>query len=168
MSLNTIQLTGAQVANLYSSSLVLTGEETAVSPVSTPAPIQFLGKNSRRFVVLVQYPDAVHISDSAFEFLSSVLKACQLNAADIAIVNLAKQNPDLNQLSDELAPAVLLNFTTIVPAGCPLDLQQLTPTLFNRIHYMTAPGLDQLNQSTEAVKPLKRQLWEGLKTMLGI
>jgi anti-anti-sigma regulatory factor len=168
MSLNTLQLTGAQVADLFSSSLVLTGEETAVSQVSTPASIQFLGKNSRRFVVLVQYSDAVHISDAAFEFLGSVLKACQLNAADIAIVNLAKQNPDLKQLSEELSPAVLLNFTTIVPAGCPSDLPQLSPTLFNTIHYMTAPALDQLNQPTEAVKPLKRQLWEGLKTMLGI
>lgn len=168
MSLNTIQLTGAQVADLFSSSLVLTGEETAVSLVSSPAAIQFLGKNSRRFVVLVKYPDAVHISDTAFEFLSAVLKACQLNAADIAIVNLAKQNPDLKQLCDELSPAVLLNFTSIAPAGCPLDLQQLTPTVFANFHYMTAPGLDQLNQPTESVKPLKRQLWEGLKTMLGI
>ncbi|KYP16073.1 hypothetical protein [Flavihumibacter sp. CACIAM 22H1] len=185
MSLNSIKLTGTQLAGLYSSSLVLTGDsarpsgafpiaeapapgphpETAPTP---PPPIQFLGRNSRRFVVLVHYPEAVHISETAFEFLGSVLKACQLNAADIAIVNLAKQTPDLAQLTEELLPELLLNFTGIVPAGLPADTPLLSPTRINSVAYMIAPGLDQLNQSSEAVKPLKRQLWEGLKAMLGI
>lgn len=141
------------------------------APVSDiPAPgIQFLGRNSRHFVILVHYPDTVHIDDQAFEFLSSVLKACQLNAADVAIVNLARQSPDFIQIKQELQPAYLVGFgIRQIPDGLPIGMPELVPSLFDNVYCMVAPSLDHLRQNTEAIRPLKRQLWEGLKKMLGI
>ena len=181
MSLNSIQLTSIQVAELYPESLVLTENQTgpikedgfqdnsaAILPQATE-PLQFLGKNRRKLVILVHYPSDVHLSDQALEFLSAILKACQLTLADVAIVNLARQQPDLIQLVSELAPEILISFgVPQLPAGIPGNITVLTPASLPDFPYMTGPSLDELNQPQDAVKPLKRQLWEGLKSMLGI
>lgn len=177
MSLNSIRLSQRQIADLYPETLVLTadnytGEESAShpeTPVQPEPPIQFLGRNNRNLVILVSYPDTLHITEPSLEFLSFVLKACQLTLADVAIVNMARQNPDILQLQRELAPRHLVCFglpdpVVGLPAGSPI----LTPQRMQDFQMMIAPSLEELNQQTEAVKPLKRQLWEGLKTMLGI
>jgi hypothetical protein len=52
--------------------------------------------------------------------------------------------------------------------GLPAGLPVLAPQPVQDLKLMIAPSLEELNQPTEAVKPLKRLLWEGLKTMLGI
>jgi hypothetical protein len=162
MSLNSIQLTQHQVADFYPESLVLT---TDISEAS----IQFLGKNNRNLAILVFYPDTVHITEASLEFLSSVLKACQLTLADVAIINMARQAPGLEQLQKELAPRQMLCFGLPDPVlGLPSGLPVLAPQSVQELKLMIAPTLEELNQPTEAVKPLKRLLWEGLKTMLGI
>jgi hypothetical protein len=187
MSLNTIRLSLHHIADLYPESLVLTADTVrqaeAVQQQEPPAiaeklettkthpdkPIEYLGTNNRNLIILVAYPDTVHIADTALEFLSSVLKACQLTVADVAIVNLARQNPGMEQLRKELVPKLVLSFGQIPPvAGFPQEIPVLTPQLVQGIFYMAGPALEELNQQTEAIKPLKRQLWEGLKTMLGI
>ncbi|GAB2662794.1 hypothetical protein GCM10027036_15790 [Flavihumibacter cheonanensis] len=188
MSLNSIRLTQHQVADLYPESLVLTTDIASTKsmaedipvieeksggwekgPIQPELSIQFLGKNNRNLVILVFYPDTVHIAEASLEFLSSVLKACQLTLADVAIVNMARQNPGLEQLQNELAPLQMLCFGLPHPvSGLPAGLPVLAPQSIQDIKLMIAPSLEELNQQTEAVKPLKRLLWEGLKTMLGI
>ncbi|MBU7577304.1 MAG: hypothetical protein KAF40_04515 [Flavihumibacter sp.] len=188
MSLNSIRLTQHQVADLYPESLVLTtdiastkgrAEDLPVieeksggwekTPIQPEVSIQFLGKNNRNLAILVFYPDTVHIAEASLEFLSSVLKACQLTLADVAIVNMARQNPGFEQLLKELAPRQMLCFGLPHPVvGLPAGLPVLTPQPILDLKLMIAPSLEELNQQTEAVKPLKRMLWEGLKTMLGI
>lgn len=187
MSLNTIRLSWHQIADLYPESLVLTADiirhPEAVQQQEPPAiaekqeatkthsnkPIEYLGTNKRNLIILVAYPDTVHIADTALEFLSSVLKACQLTVADVAIVNMARQNPGMEQFRKELVPKLILSFGHIPPvAGFPQELPVLSPQIEQGIYYMAGPALEELNQQTEAIKPLKRQLWEGLKTMLGI
>ncbi len=133
-------------------------------PVATR--IQFLGNNGRRFTVLVRYPGIPHCPDEAFTFLANLLKACQISVADVAIVNLADQQFSLEQLMDQLAPLLLVSFgdnhltsqlppaDTLVPAGGP------------GFRYLLAPPIEQLNQQTEAVKPLKKQLWAGILQLL--
>lgn len=189
MSLNSIRLTQHQVADLYPESLVLTTDTASTkgraedlpvvmeeksggwekAPIQPEVPIQYLGKNNRNLAILVFYPDTVHIAEASLEFLSSVLKACQLTLADVAIVNMARQTPGLEQLQKELAPRQLLCFGLPHPVlGLPADLPVLNLQPIQDIKLMIAPSLEELNQPTEAVKPLKRLLWEGLKTMLGI
>lgn len=140
MSLNSIKLDPSLLSALFSSNLVLTEEpspkvsetnrpeDSVVTSTVSLAPVQFLGRNGRKFVILVHYPNTVHIEEAAFEFVSSVLKACQLNAADVAIVNMANQTPDLQQLQQELQPSLILNFATpVLPAGLPSGLPILEP-----------------------------------------
>ncbi|ULQ54548.1 hypothetical protein [Flavihumibacter fluvii] len=175
MDLNDIPLSDHLITALYAHTLVLTepgdAKKGPIQPVATdekkPAGnIQFLGKNNQNFVILVNYPDQLHLPDESFNFLGTVLKACQLNAADIAIVNLAHQDLSLQLILDQLSPKVILAFGTghTLP-GLPVAIQ-LVPAKTARFQYMQAPGLETLLQGGDAVKPQKKQLWEGLKQML--
>lgn len=174
MSLNNLSLTNSLVQELYTRHLVLTkdGQQvtTGGSPEITetpPSPIQFLGKNNRRFVILVNEPQAVHITDSSFEFLGNILKACQLNAADVAIVNLSTQQFAAEHLISSLEPVFIADFSEM-EIGLPTQATLLVPYKLQNYQYLKAPRLEQLNQASDAVKPMKRQLWEALKQMLAI
>lgn len=179
MQLNEIRLSDELLLALYSSSLVLPDNTRVKPPVVIPVaateidqptakPIQFLGKNNRRFVILVNYPSQLHLPDDAFDFLSNVLKACQLNAADVAIVNQWSQPADLQQIQLELNPGILVCFGKNALPGGLEPLNQLEPGNQGALKCLLAPELETLMQNTEAVRPLKRQLWEGLKQMLQI
>lgn len=174
MHLNDIQLSDHLLTSLYAHTLVVT-DPAPVSPEASeilpPAPIpagkiQFLGKNNHRFVILVKYADQLHLPDESFNFLSTVLRACQLNAADVAIVNLAAQNITSDQLSAQLSPNIILDFAGgQAMAGLPAA-NLLEPLKTVQYQYLQCPSLETLIQGGDAVKPQKKQLWEGLKQML--
>ena len=174
MHLNDIQLSDHLLTSLYAHTLVVTDPlpaEPAAREILAPAPaavekIQFLGKNNHRFVILVNYPDQLHLPDESFNFLSTVLKACQLNAADVAIVNLAPQNITTEQLLVQLSPNIILDFTASqAMAGLPAA-NLLEPLKTVQYQYLQCPSLETLIQGGDSVKPQKKQLWEGLKQML--
>lgn len=179
MQLNEIRLTDELLQALYASSLVVTDHTRVKQPVIQPVPalenkqpatepIQFLGKNNRHFVILVNYPNQLHLPDDAFEFLSNVLKACQLNAADVAIVNQSTQLAGLPQIEAQLLPTYLVCFgNQALPAGLQ-PAAEFFPAQQGNLKYLLAPELEVLKPNTDAVKPLKRQLWEALKQMLQI
>lgn len=185
MELNQIKLSPELLQALYGRTLVL--PETDISdkpePIKQPViaqqeaqipQIPFLGGNKQAFLVLVHYPDLPFLPDESYAFLGNVLKACQLNAADIAIVNSAKQSHSLNNLSAQLTPRIILAFSeTARPVEWPA-LKLFTPTRYkplsgtDDIQLLELPALEILNQPGDAAKPLKKQLWESLKTILGI
>jgi hypothetical protein len=158
MHLNDISLSDQLLTALYAQTLVVT------EPM-VPAKIQFLGKNNHQFVILVNYPDQLHLPDESFNFLGTVLKACQLNAADVAIVNLAKQAVSIEILLQQLSPRIILDFTNAsIMEGLPASLLQ--PMHTPNFQYLQSPSLEMLLQGGDAVKPQKKLLWEGLKQML--
>ncbi|MBZ5855663.1 hypothetical protein [Flavihumibacter profundi] len=174
MHLNEIRLSDQLLQALYANTLV----ESEYTPnskmpaqnkeqeVRVESPIQFLGKNNSQFVILVYYPDQLHLPDESFQFLGAVLKACQLNAADVAIVNLAMQSIKIEQLQEQLSPKIILGFGPgAVMAGMPVT-NEFIPVEAGKYQYMQAPALEELTRPGEGSKSLKKQLWEGLKQML--
>jgi hypothetical protein len=174
MHLNEIRLSDQLLQALYANMLV---ESENISNSKKPAqnkeqdvpvvsPIQFLGKNNSQFVIIVFYPDQLHLPDDSFQFLGTVLKACQLNAADVAIVNLARQSITIQQIQEQLSPKIILGFGPgAVMAGMPVT-NEFLPVEAGKYQYMQAPALEELTRPGEGSKPLKKQLWEGLKQML--
>jgi hypothetical protein len=160
MHLNDIQLNSYLLNALFGDQLVRPG------PATEAPPVQFLGKNLQRFVVLVNYSTDLHLPDESFQFLSTVLTACELNAGDIAIVNLAQQQVQLPHLLQQLNPLVILDCCgkQQIP-GLPVTVL-LQPFKTAAFQYMQVPPLNQLYNGGNAVKPQKKQLWEGLKMML--
>src|SRR5687768_12630662 len=81
MSLNNIKLTSHLTADLYKHSLIEPGEKNIAER------FRFLGSNKKNILIIVHKPDVPFIEDNELQFLSTVLAACKLNIADIAVLN---------------------------------------------------------------------------------
>lgn len=138
----------------------------AGTSAATDVPLQFLGKNLQHVVMLVNYAQEVHLPDVQLEFLGNILKACQLNLGDVAIVNCYKQTVNEQQLQ-QLRPRLLLLFD-IEPAAIGLldGVPDFTITTVKDMAIIQAPALEKLNQPGEEGKLLKGKLWLCLKQLL--
>jgi hypothetical protein len=174
MSFNNVELPGFLVADLYKRHLVEDFSATPkVTKPSEPAPIidkpiQFLGKNLKQFVILVCYSNEVHLPESQLEFLGNILKACQLNLGDVAIVNCHSQTVSFNNIG-LLQPKCIITFGEDPQIGNDFK----TSTSFeisnkNGVNIINAPKLELLNQNTPDGKVLKGRLWNSLKLLLNI
>lgn len=174
MSFNNVELPGFLVADLYKRHLV---EDLSAIPNTTkpsePAPIvdkpiQFLGKNLKQFIILVCYSNEVHLPEAQLEFLGNILKACQLNLGDVAIVNCNSQEVNSNNIG-QLQPKYLIVFGEEPQIRNEFRL----PSFFeinnkNGVNTINAPKLELLNQNTPDGKVLKGRLWNSLKQLLNI
>lgn len=165
MPLNDIELNNQLLQGLYRQALVVTAQAVADKEPAA-VPLQVLGNNNRRFVILVHYPNLPHLPDESFQFLGSVLKACQLNAADVAILNLARQEVALSAIRNQLHPLYLVGFGALTRLEGWPSTPDFTPAVSGNTQFLTAPDLETLNQQGDAAKALKKQLWEALKQML--
>ena len=159
MSLNNVLLSARQIAELYPSSLI-----DRLAPAQET--IKFLGNNNKNILVLVAKNNVAFIEDEELNFLSSILSACKLSLADVAIVNI-KTLSDANYqfLIDQLKSKTLLMFDV---ASDEIDLPFNYPYFqvqhFDHCAYLSAPEL----KSIQADKTLKTQLWNCLKKLFGI
>jgi len=148
MGFETIQLTGQQLEELYSSHLVISGSTDTAKPErkSKPANAGITGKNKKLFVWVVNEPEYPFLSDADFQFLSDVITACKMNMDDIALVNIAQNGMGFNEVIDRFQPE---DYTL---------LQQQDYQL-----YVTeSPGIVRND------KVRKSKLWLALKQMLGL
>ena len=186
MGLNDIQLPAQTVVDLYKNLLCeddsaqssvkpkeiepvkLTNQEPINSEKAT-AQISFLGKNLMQLVILVDYDNEVYLPENQLNFIGNILKACKMNLADVAIVNVNKQQINIGEISRQLNPQYLIIFgvdTNRINFSQPL-------TSFNIItddgmQVFSAPSLEQLNQEGEEGKLLKSKLWLCMKKMLNL
>lgn len=151
-------------AGLSPSQPVPPGEQATV-PLESKK-IQFLGKNNRHMAILVSYPAEAHIADADYSFLLKILEACQFTAADVAIINMARQETSLENVIRQLAPQHLVIFGTPALEGDFPQIPAFSPTVLDGIYYLHSPALHELNGTSEVARGLKKQLWEGLKQML--
>jgi len=163
MSLNQIQLTNQQLANLYPDVLV---ESTAASPVPKQQSVKFLGKNAKNIVLLVSNDTVPFLPDDQLSFLTNILSACKLSLADVAIVNIHSVDKDeVETLIEPLAPKNVLLFG-IAPLSIdlPINFPQFQLQAFNKRTYLYSPDL----KSLETNKELKLKLWNSLKSLFGL
>ncbi|MEI9910213.1 MAG: hypothetical protein WDO71_11330 [Bacteroidota bacterium] len=89
--MNHIHLPPSTIADLYRSSLIDTNETPVkVKPVvatETNDQWKYLGENQKKILIVVDYNDAVYMPDEELTFLTSMLTACKLSLADVAIIN---------------------------------------------------------------------------------
>lgn len=178
-----IHLPDFLIADLYKGSLVdlnrfggqkdLSEAEETEKKTNATAPaaekIKFFGENKKKLTVLVNQPEAVFLIEKDLTFLINILKACQLFLADIAIINVAKQQVSFEEIKEQMEPKNILLFDVdpvaiklpfLIPA---FQLQQ-----FSGCTIMVAPPLSYLNQPTEEGKVLKSKLWVSLKKIFNL
>lgn len=163
MDLNRIQLTNQLLASLYPDVLIESG---GASPAPQDQPLKYLGKNAKNIVLLVRYASVPFLPDEELNFLTSILSACKLSLADVAVVNI--HSLEENEVETALQPLeprdVLLFGITPLSIDLPINFPQFQLQRFNNRTYLHSPDLQELANN----KNLKLQLWSCLKNLFGL
>lgn len=163
MDLNHIQLTNQLLASLYPDALI---ESTGAGPVPDHQPVKYLGKNAKNILLLVSHPSVPFLPDEELNFLTTILSACRLSLADVAIVNVhALTENKMEQVIQPLdAKTVLLFGLTPLSIDLPINFPPFQLQQFNKRTYLCSPGLQELASD----KTLKQQLWSCLRNLFGL
>jgi hypothetical protein len=175
MDINHISLTPAIIAGFYPSSLVnpeetqATGSGEAATPTSineSEKTWKWLGENKKKILVVVKYQDAVHIPDQELQFLTTMLTACQLSLADVAIINLLNQpHQHYKEILEQFQSRVALLFDTDPASfGLPMNFPHFQIQPFSNCSFLYAPALEVLEKD----KVQKSKLWVALRRLFNI
>jgi len=127
---------------------------------------KFLGDNEKNILLVVNYTQAVHLPDEQLNFITSILTACKLGLADVAILNISNnKNCSYKNFQQQLGSRQVFLFG-IEPKQIELPVQfpefQIQP--FNNCTYLIAPSLQELEND----KLLKSKLWVCLKKIFNL
>jgi len=172
MSLNSIKFEPTDIAFLYKNSLVeINVKQEVCSQANTNAEptingFKYLGENKKKTLVIVRNADAVHIPDKQLSFLTKLLAACNLNLADVAILNFQDHSSsEFNEIINYFKPKVVLLFD-IEPAefGLPMIFPQFQVQGYKDAVFVSSPSLEVI----EPDKTLKGKLWICLKKIFNL
>jgi DNA polymerase III psi subunit len=161
MGLNDIRLTPQLLTDLYRKALVAQPEKSA--PENS---IPFLGGNEKSILILVNNEAVSFLPEAEVVFLKSILAACKLSLADVALVN-------WNHLTDKTYKPVVNQFNSRaavlfdVPApafGLPMHFPLFQVQAFDGRQYVFAPSLNEI----QTTKALKADLWQALKKLFSL
>jgi hypothetical protein len=159
MSLNDIYLSLYQLSELYGSVLV----EVDAKPVPAVAPVypvSYLGMNEKGILIITAEAEAKYIDEGELKFLTSVLSACGLGLADVAIVNWLNTEKEYGRLIDTLQSKTVLLFDVDPESfGLPMTFPPFQIQSFAGRTYIYAPALKAIEKDIR----LKKQLWSALK-----
>ncbi len=154
----------AETLPLHKDSTVKTEKE-----IFSQGKIEYLGKNEKKIIIIVNQADVKYLHEDDLTFLTSILKACQLNLADIAIINIAAEKVNYQDIKDQLHAQDIILFD-VEPSA--IKLPFMIPTFQIQKHadctLMIAPALSHINKPTQEGKLLKTKLWVSLKQVFGI
>lgn len=166
MSLNNIQLPTYLVGELYKNSLLDIDNQELNSNLIKHDELNYLGKNEKNILLIVDEESAVFLPDDSLTFLIEILSACKLSLSDTALINVfEKKEIKYKLLNENFKPDIIL-FFGIEPAALEFPLQfprYQIQKYINQI-YLSAPSLDELAADIEK----KRQLWVCLKKIFSI
>lgn len=159
MSLNEIRMPPQLIADLYSNVLI----DSNTSGVPGKPEIQFLGNNEKNILVIVDNTNDLFLADEDLGFLSSILTACKLSLADIAIINWDKMEiKNYESLVTEIQiNDVLLFDIEPIKFGLPINFPHYQIQKFDQRKYLYAPTLQELRKNITE----KKQLWTALQKM---
>lgn len=136
---------------------------------SSPDKISYYGENQKNVVIVVNQPDSINLNNEDLTFLTSILKACQLSIADIAIVNIAKQQATFTEIKEHLVALKIVLFDvepSFIKLPFMIPLFQVQKYADSTI--MLAPALSALNKPDGEGRVLKTKLWNSLKQVFSI
>ncbi len=167
MNLNNITLSPRLITDLYANSLIEgTSVRTKVKEPAKKAGKNYLGDNLQRVVIASEYAHAVFIPEESLDFLTTILAACNLSLADVAILNLHDMEPaEAHSLITSLNAEKLLLFgVEPTRAGLPVRFPHYQKQVVNQLTCLSAPMLEEISQTKEK----KGKLWASLKILFNI
>lgn len=135
----------------------------------SPETIKYLGENGKQIIVIVDQPEEAYLKEDDLTFLTNILKACQLNLADIAIVNAAQNEVNFAEVKTQLNALHIILFD-VEPSAIklPFIIPAFKIQKYDDVNIMLAPALTKINQVSQEGKLLKTKLWMSLKQLFGI
>lgn len=134
---------------------------------STPSqPLKFLGDHLKKIVVLVHDENAVYLNEADLGLLSSILNACKLNLADIALVNTALQPLSLHEILETLPSQFVFAFeiaSTQLKIKLPSTLYK--PIQLGDTQILFSGSLHSMQGTDQNAKIEKSKLWNALKLL---
>ncbi len=135
-------------------------------PVAPAAPLKYLGDHLKQIMIIVRDENAVHLNETDLGLLSSILNACKLTLADVALVNLAKQHFSLQDLLATLPSVLVISFEV---TSAQLKIK-LPTTLYKQIvlgetHLLFSNSLASMQGPEQHAKMEKSKLWTALKQL---
>ena len=177
MSLDDIKLPPLLIKKLYEKTLVVSSfadaeniknTEPAIEQKVESSPtepnsvdIEYLGKNSKHILILVNEKEHKFLSDDELSFLMNILNACNITMADAALVNSYEdENVKYETLLQLFKPNTILFIGTEPHAlGFPVQIPLYQVQAYNKQQYLCTPSLQKLSSDKEE----KKQLWLALK-----
>ena len=180
MSTDKTILSNTVLANLYKDSLVIIEDKAPVAKVQEESnidikkeeikevkwegPIKSLGEHNKKITVIVNDPNSVHLNETDFILLTSILNACRLTIADIALVNIGKQPAGLHQILQELPSTLVIAFAVDanqLKVKLPSNLYKVSQ--IGETHILFSNALSSMQGTGIESKQEKAKLWTVLK-----
>ena len=184
MALNDIRLNSTLLAEIYKDFLVeIDGQSHAKRTQSSKSQTQMpedisttntssiawehLGEFKKRILLVVRYPGVAYMPDEPLNFLTSILNACKLSLADVAIVNIANlPSIQYNDLRKKYNSAVIVVLFGPTPSELemPVNFPEFQIQPFHNCTFLHTPVLEKL----ETDKVLKSKLWVCLRRIFDL
>lgn len=165
------------IASLYKRSLVivpnagipLQPDPKPHTPIE-PKPVQwYLGENKKKVTIVVNQQATAYLTDEQFALLTGILKACKLNMADVAIVNLAHAHKNFLQLNQSLDTRYLLLFdVTTAAIQLPFSIPLYQLQAYDQCQILQAASLQSMLGDDAASRDEKMKLWNALRKMFAL
>jgi len=134
--------------------------------VDAATPLKYLGDHLKKVIVIVNDPAAVYLNEADLGLLSSILNACKLTLADIALINIATQTIGLHDILETLPSRLVISFdvaATQLKIKLPATLYK--PIVLGETHILFSNSLSIMQGGDLNAKTEKGKLWNVLKQL---
>jgi len=139
---------------------------TTNEPIKELGQIKYLGEHLKQVTIIVKDELAVYLNENDLTLLSSILSACKLTLADIALINVAQQKLSLHEILNVLPSKLVMIFDV---SSTTLKIK-LPTTLYKSIqlgdtYLLFSNSLSLMQGSDQSAKLEKSKLWAILKQL---
>ena len=136
------------------------------TPISDLGQIKYLGEHLKQVTIIVKDELAVYLNENDLTLLSSILSACKLTLADIALINVAQQKLSLHEILNVLPSKLVMIFDV---SSATLKIK-LPTTLYKSIqlgdtYLLFSNSLSLMQGGDQSAKLEKGKLWAILKSL---
>ncbi len=139
---------------------------TTNEPIKELGQIKYLGEHLKQVTIIVKDELAVYLNENDLTLLSSILSACKLTLADIALINVAQQKLSLHEILNALPSKLVMIFDV---SSTTLKIK-LPTTLYKSIqlgdtYLLFSNSLSLMQGGDQSAKLEKGKLWAILKSL---
>ena len=143
-----------------------TDKDNNLIPINDLGQIKYLGEHLKQVTIIVKDELAVYLNENDLTLLSSILSACKLTLADIALINVAQQKLSLHEILNVLPSKLVMIFDV---SSTTLKIK-LPTTLYKSIqlgdtYLLFSSALSLMQGGDQSAKLEKSKLWAILKQL---